>query len=115
MGPRHVAVPVLLLLPRRGDAGRGTVELDTGAQNRLHPIQHGRVVEQEGEGLVLFEELVDKLLAVPARKGRIECCAQSLNLLPGDGIFDDEVAPLAERRPHPRRLRDVSLGLRCWG
>ena len=91
-------MPVLLLLSRLSDAGRGAVELDASAQYGLHPLQHGRVVEQEGKGLVLFEQLVDKLPAIPARAGRIEGRAQGLNLRLGDGVLDDEVAPLAEER-----------------
>ena len=47
-------MPVLVLLSRFSNAGRGTVKLDAGAQNGLHPRQHRRIVEQEGKVLTLF-------------------------------------------------------------
>ena len=69
--PRPIAVPVLVWLTGRGDARRGAMELNAVAQNGLHARQHRRVVEQEGEAVIFFQKLMDKL-TVGAGKGFVE-------------------------------------------
>lgn len=61
-GEATVAVPLLIGHPRGDVARGGGVELDRSAQDGAHPHDHRRIVQQEGEGGVLLQHVVDEVV-----------------------------------------------------
>ena len=102
--PVAVAMPVLLVQSRLRDAAGGAMELDAGSEHRLHPLEHGRMIEEKTKALILLEKVVVKFLLRP-RVHLVRGHAKLFKLRGGDGVFDDEVAPLHKEGDFPLQLR----------
>ena len=62
---RPLAVPVLLGRPGRDNAHGRAVELHGVAEDGLHACEDRRMVEQEGETVVLFQQLSEEAAVRP--------------------------------------------------
>ena len=74
-GPGAIAMPILVWGTGLGDARRCAVQLNARAENRLHALHHGRVVQQHGESVVFFKQLADELAVVASGVTLVKCGA----------------------------------------
>jgi len=94
-GPRHITVPILILLPGLCNTGYGTVNLEAGAQYYLRQGEDRRVVEQELEALIFFKQLMNELFSTTL-EGLVERSTQGTALCLGYRVVDYEITPLTE-------------------